>query len=288
MLPVLTRIIKAINGQGGGSLRLIPTAMKRLHSIILTITYAGGTNTLAALMTVLTEIRVLVGTRVIWRLNGTQLRDFVLLNGTTRDFNGLPNSGAEIRLPFSPEWLFAAVSNRMALNPVLLGGAISVEIDSTASLTVNAWERVSDDLDEPSIGYLNFQVISPNLSGTSQYVEDPIKPVGQLLGLSVYPDSTAVATTSAGLYLGGNSLPAYEDVTSEINLDLLETAGFTPAASGRTANIFDIMLARNDAVDEAPKIQGIATKLKLNSAGYGGQAKILLARLMPNDSNFGI
>src|SRR5512138_3572860 len=104
MAEIYTRRLKAITGDGTGSLKITPTAGKRLHSLQLQLTYAGGVNTLAALMTALTEIRALVGTKVRWKLNGTQLRDYMLLHGTTYDFNGLPNTGAQITLAFAPEW----------------------------------------------------------------------------------------------------------------------------------------------------------------------------------------
>jgi hypothetical protein len=117
MAEIYTRLIKAIAGNGTANPIITPTAGKRLHGMQLQLTYAGGTNTLAALMTALTEIRFKVGTVVRSRLNGTKLRDYMLLHGTTYDFNGLPNAGAQVSLPFAPEWFLDNVADALAWNP---------------------------------------------------------------------------------------------------------------------------------------------------------------------------
>src|SRR6185369_9452776 len=106
---ITPRKIKTIVGNASTKIKIIPTPGKRLFSLQLNATYAGGTNTLAAFCTALTEIRVKVGTRVRWRLTGTVLRDWCLLHGTTYDFNGLPNTGVQLTIPLSPEWFVTYV-----------------------------------------------------------------------------------------------------------------------------------------------------------------------------------
>src|SRR5689334_4801302 len=99
------RKIKAPTGNGTTSLKITPTPGHRLHGILLDCINAVGTNTVAGWCTDCTEIRVKVGTRVRWRLNGTQLRDWLLLHGTTFDLTGTPNvNGTRVVLPLAPEW----------------------------------------------------------------------------------------------------------------------------------------------------------------------------------------
>ena len=238
MAEIYTRLIKAVTGNGTGSLKITPTAGKRVHGLQLHLIYAGGTNTMVGLCTALTEIRMKVGSNVRWRLNGTQLRDFVLLHGTTYDFNGTPNTpGAQITIPLAPEWFLDNVADALAWNPALLGDAITCEVDSTASLTCTAFERVSDDLNAPSAGIITLEVIKPVAGGLAFYVREEIDPVGRLILASIYPDSGASnEITPASLLVGKDNVFAHEALTSAENDEQLERYSLTPAASGRTAN----------------------------------------------------
>lgn len=283
MAEVYTRRIKAIAGDGTGSLKITPTAGKRLHGLQLQLTYAGGTNTLAALMTALTEIRVLVGTTPKWRLNGTQLRDFCLLRGTTYDFNGLPNTGAQVTLPLAPEWFIDNVADSLAWNPALLGAPISVEVDSSASLTTIAYERVSDDLNAPSSGIITLEVIKPVAGGTAFYVgPELIEPRGRLMSAHIYPDSGASnEITPATLYVGKDDVLAFETLSSAQNDEALERESLTPAASGRTANIYDMVFVKQDALSRSIDLGAWGSaKLKVEAGGaMSGTSSIVLARL---------
>ena len=136
---IYERLIKTITGNGSQQIKIEPSANMRLFALTLQMTYAGGTNTLAALMTALKEIRYKVGTNVICRFTGTVLRDWMLLHGTQYDFNGLPNTGAQVTLPFAPEFFNDIINDALAWNPTLLGGAITVEIDTTTNLTIVAY-----------------------------------------------------------------------------------------------------------------------------------------------------
>jgi hypothetical protein len=275
-MEIFTRLIKGITGNGTGSIIITPTRGKRLHGLQTQLTYAGGTNTLAALMTALTEIRVKVGTVSKWRLTGTQLRDFVLLRGTTYDFNGLPNTGAQVTIPLAPEWFIDNVSDALAWNPALLGGDITIEIDSSASLTVVAYERVSDDLNAPSAGIITLEVIKPVAGGTSFYTDTEFEPRGRLLQASIYPDSGgSQEITPASLLVGPDNAFAHEALTSAQNDECLERFTLTPAASGRTANIYDMVFVKADALSRA-----------VDLARFGkSKFKIALLRLCSLGSN---
>lgn len=279
---VYTRLIKAITGNVSTSLKITPTAGKRLHALTLKLSYAGGTNTLAALMTALTEIRVKVGTRVRWRINGTKLRDWLLLHGTTYDFNGVPNTACYVTLPFAPEWFTDIVKDSLAWNPALLGGDITVELDSTATLTCEAHETISDDLDAPSSGIITLETIKPVAGGTDFYVEKEIELTGRLLQCSIYPDSGASnEITPASLLLGPNDAFAHERLSSAANDELLEREGLTPAASGRTANVYDIVPVKADMLKRGFDLAAWGqAKLRVEAgSAMSGTCDIVLVRL---------
>ena len=282
MAEVYTRLIKSIAGNASTNPKITPTPGKRLHAVQLQITYAGGTNTMAALMTSFTEIAVKVGTVVKWRLTGTQLRDWMLLHGTTYDFNGLPNTGAQVTLAFAPEWFLDNVADALAWNPALLGGEISIELTSTATITVVAYERVSDDLNAPSAGILTLEVIKPVAGGTVFFVETELEKRGRLIAASIYPDSGASnEITPASLLVGRNDVFAYEGLSSAQNDEALERYGLTPAASGRTANIYDMVFVKADALSRAIDLGAWGSaRIKVEAASaMSGTASILLARL---------
>lgn len=290
---IYSRKIKTITGNGSTKIKIIPTAGMRLFSLQLNGTYAGGTNTLAAWCTNITELRVKVGTDVKWRVNGTQLRDFCLLHGglvssTTAniyqfDFNGLPNTGVQMTIPFAPEWFLPGVQDLLAWNPALLGGDITVEIDTTAAITItNAYEYVNDNLKAPSLGILTLEVVTPVAGGTSFFVSDVIDAVGRLISASIYPDSGgSQEITPATLFLGAKDFIAHETLSSAENDERLERFGLTPSATGRTANIYDMVFAQTDALERAIDLAAWGScKIKVEAAvAMTGTTSILLARL---------
>lgn len=282
MAEKYTRLIKSVTGNGTTALIIKPTTGKRVHAFQLALTYAGGVNTIAGLMLALTSIRVKVGTVIKWQLTGTQLRDYLLLFGTTFDFNGLPNTGAQVTIPLAPEWFLANVADALAWNPAKLGGDITLEITSANALTCVAYEVTSDDIDAPSAGIVTLEVITPVAGGTSFYTGEELELRGRLLSASIYPDSTnSREITPAGLYLGKDNLAAHEELTSAENDETLERKGLTPAAAGRTANIYDIVAVKDDMLSRAWDLPAWGkARIKVNAAlVMAGTCSILLARL---------
>lgn len=282
MSEIKTRLIKGVTGNGTNNLIITPSKGKRVHRVQTQMTYALGTNTLAALMTTLTEIRVKAGTKSLWKLSGTQLRDWMLLHGTTYDFNGLPNTGAQVTFALAPEWFLDNVADALAFNPALLGGDISIEIDCTASLTVVAYESVSDDLDAPSAGVITLEVMKPVAGGTAFYTSNEFDARGRLIGASIYPDSTnANEITPASLIVGQNDEFIWEGLSSAQNDEALERFSLTPAASGRSANIYDIVLVKGDALSRSVNLAAYGkAKLKIEAAAaMAGTCSVLLQRL---------
>lgn len=278
---IYERLVKTITGNGSQQLKIEFSPNMRIFALLLTCTYAGGTNTLAALMTVMKEIRYKVGTNVLVRISGTKLRDWLLLHGTQYDYNGLPNTGAQVTLPFAPEFFSDIINDALAWNPALLGGPITVEIDTTTNLTVTAFERIAENLNAPSVGILTYETISPVAGGTLFYTGKELELRGRLLSASVYPDSTnANEITPCGL-LVENDVFAHEDLTSAQNDESLERFGMTPSASGRSANVYDIVFVKNDMLARGLDLPGHGkARLKIQAAAaMAGTTDILLVRL---------
>jgi len=280
MAEVYTRKIKGITGNGTLNVKIEPSLGKRLHSLLLTIVTTGGTNTVAALATAITEIRILVGTNVRRRITGTQLRDYLLLNGTAYDWTTVPNTGTNLEIPFAEEWFIANVADALAWNPAILGAPITCEIDfsGVTTATVTAYERVSDDLSAPSAGIITWETIKPVAGGTEFFVEKEFAPRGRLMQASIYSDGGTL--TAAGLLLGENGAYAHELLSLATNKDLVLRGGMNSTASNRTASIYDMVFVRGDALHHAIDLAKAGKgKFQLQSASFSGSTSIVLARL---------
>jgi len=276
-MEVYTRKIKGITGNGTLNVKIEPSLGKRLHSLVLLIVTTGGTNTVAALATAITEIRVLVGTNVRRRITGTQLRDYQLLNGTAYDWTTVPNTGTNLEIPFAEEWFIANVADALAWNPAILGAPITVEIDfaGVTTATVTAYERISDDLNAPSAGIITWETIKPVVGGTETFAEKEITQRGKLIQASIYGDAGTM--TAAALIVGENGTYAYELLNMATNRDLILRGGMNSAATNRTANIYDMVFVRGDALHHAIDLNRKA-KFQLQGT-LSGSTSIVLARL---------
>lgn len=278
-----TRRVRTIESNGSLTPIVRPTPGMRLHNLQIGVTYSGGTNTVAACMTALTDITLKAGSRVITSITGTRLRDWFLLRGTTFDFSGLPNTKTIITMPICPEWFIAPVADSLAWNPARLGGDITVELTSTASITVDAIETVDSIMNAPSSGIITLETILPAAGSTAFYVNPPvIDPRGRLLSAHIYPDTTnSREITPFSLYLGKNNEVAYDQVTSAENDEQLERYGLTPAASGRTANIYDYVAVKDDMTNRAHNLEAWGSaKMKIEAGDVmGGNVPIVLSRL---------
>ena len=235
MTEISTRRIKAITGNGTGSVKITPPRLARIHGIGMTLTWASGVSTagdtLAEQVASITSIRVFSGTDKLWDISGTKLRDWLLGHGTAHDFDAVSTYVAQVYLPFAPDWYLANVADSLALNPVLLGGDITVEMDISALNssyypTLSAFARVSYDLDAPSSGVITLETITPVGGGTSFYVEKEIKAKGRLIEAAIYP-ATGTGTypvQAASLFTGPKDDPKYEDILDEENADIIARA----------------------------------------------------------------
>jgi len=301
MAEIYTRRIKAITGNGTGSVKITPSPGKRLHGVGLSCAWASGVSTAGDTVleqtAAITEIRVLVGSRVRRRLSGQQLRDYLLLNGATYDFDATSTYVMQAYIPFAEEWFTGAVPDLLAWNPALLGGPITIELDiavlnTSYYPTITAYERVSDDLGAPSAGIITWEVLNTVAGGTAFYVEgNVLKPIGRLIQATIYPSSGATTTAiePVSLFVGNSDLLAHEALTAAENDDLLGRSGLTPRNTSRGnaaayAYMYDLVFVRGDALSQAIDLQSWGTcRLKIEAgSAMTGTCKIVVARLEPN------
>ena len=292
MIEIHTRRIRAITGNSTGSVKVTPTMGVRCHGVGLNIisgTQSASYDSVAEIAAALTEIRVKHGTSVKWRLNGTQLRDWLLFHGANQDMDLASTYGIQVYLPFAPDWLIASVADKLAYNPRLAVGELTIEIDASVNITVTAFERVSPDLDADSLGILTLEVIRPVAGGLDFYAEQELKKKGRLLLASVYKatGTGTYAVETASLLLGKDNVAAYDGITDDETADLSERAGFKPTAAGfsltgRTADIFDMNFCRGDALAHGIDLKGWGTaKFRFQRAAseFVGVVPVLLERL---------
>lgn len=163
-----------------------------------------------------------------------------------------------------------------------MGGDITIELQSTTALTVEASEKVSDDLGAPSSGIMTLEVIKPKAGGTKFYIENEIEPRGLLLSAHVYPDSVnSRALTPVSMHVGNNKRNVHQLISDVKNDEYLARFGLTPAASGRTANIYDLVFVKGDALNRAINLRFWGTtRITVEAASaMDGTCSVLLARL---------
>ncbi len=294
---VYNRRIKAISGNGTGSVKIQITPGKRLHGVGLKATWASGVSTsgdtLIEQVAAITEIRVLVGSTVKRRISGPQLRDYMLLNGAAYDFDAVSTYVAQLYIPFAEEWFIANVADALAWNPLFLGGNITIEVDvaalnTTYFPTFSAYERVSDDLDAASAGIITWEVLTPVSGSPSFFVETPVfNARGRLIQATVYPGAGSLTTaiTAVSLFVGPNDVYAHEALDVAENDDLLSRSGLTPRNTSRItyAYNYDLVFVRGDALAHSIDLETWGRcKLKIESSGISGACPIVVARLEGN------
>lgn len=239
---------------GGGTTRqtIICPLGYRYHSVRIQQYYGGGTNTIAGACTNITEIRVKVNNRVQRKFSGTQLRDINLLNGTQYDpvAGETPNvaPGVTHTLYFSEPWR-KDLKTQDSLSWATTGwGSFTIEVDSTNACTLTVWATVDLALPkDPSM----ISKILPATFTTGTKVDYTLQDQsGWLHEINMYPDSGASNAQTIVTLRKGN-VPIYDAITAASNKAKLLQNDMFPAASGRTASIFDIVFDADDTLDSA-------------------------------------
>lgn len=273
----------------------IPVGL-RLHSLILQHGYAAGANTIAGAMTNLSELRFKVNDRVQRIVSGTQLRDLNLFHGTQFDCVGVPNTapGVGVAMNFGEPWRKDkndALS--LALPTAWQGGqfrTVKLEVDlgsaSTPTLTaLGVFDDVVPTLKPGQDSPWFTKWLRPNFVVASTKTQiTTIEKKDFLQQISLYPDSGASQlATKLALQKNGQILQQF--LSAQDLKTFLQANEMYPAASGRSANISDIVLDYNDLLSGAENLAD-ARELTLTveaASAMSGTITGIIQRLGPLD-----
>lgn len=250
----------------------------RYQHIQLQHGYAAGTNTIAGAMANLLTVRIKVnghiqrifgsGTAGGSNQGGVELRDFNLLNCENGivpyDCLGLPNTAPGVTIPifFAEPWRDSPIDREALAWPSSLWQSFQIEVDlgAAATPTLTAF-AIIDAAQAPSGGPFIAKVYRQQfgIAGTQQDFPG-IDRRDYLTQVSLYPDSGSSQQTSE-VDVRFNSQIIDEFTTSVRNAALINR-GMSPTATGRTANMTDVILEH----DESLSNNVLASALNLNGA----------------------
>jgi Viral coat protein P2 N-terminal domain len=261
----------------------IPVGL-RYHYIVLQHGYAAGTNTIAAAATNVAEVRVKVNARIQRTASGTQLRDMNILNGTAYDCLGLPNTSPGVSFPiyFAEPWRRDEVDQDALAWPTNGWNSFQIEVDLGAASTPTLVAFAVVDTFQPSgsKGIVKWLRQAIPAAGTS-FDYTTLDARDWLQQISFYPDSGGSnAATQLTFRLDGAIL---HELTNSSNTALLTNYEMTPAASGRTANIYDMVLDHDDLLGSAVNMNGTQSRTITIAAGgaQSGTVTAIIQRLGP-------
>jgi len=250
----------------------------RYHQIVLQQGYSGGTNTIAAAATNISEIRVKVNGRVQRTMSGTQLRALNMLNGAGYDaFTGeVPNTAPGVCLPifFAEPWRQDVVDmDRLAWQT---GGwsSFQVEIDlgAATSPTMAAYAVVDDyfDAKNPNAAIVKWIRQSVGAAGTQQDISS-LDRKDYLQQVTVYDASGGGVISKITLRVDGNIL---HEMSTSANAALLFQNGMTPVA-----NRYDLVLDHDGLLSSAVNLNGVKDlTLTVDSTSMSGSLVAIVQR----------
>jgi hypothetical protein len=226
----------------------------RYHQIILQHAYSGGTNTIAAAATNILEIRVKVGTKVQRVISGTQLRDMNLLNGTGYDCTGLPNTAPGVSFPifFAEPWRDDELDQDALAWYSNLWDSFTIEVDLSTgtSPTLVAVAVTDETIVRSPVAICKWYRPQWPAAGTSFDILLDRK--DYLQQITIYPDGGASNTPSQVTLRLDNDV--YHELSFTANTALLTQSRMTPAASGRTSGIYDLVADHDGLLASAYKL----------------------------------
>jgi len=228
----------------------------RYHQLILLHGYSGGTNTVAAAAANILDIRVKVNGRIQRQVSGTQLRDMNLLNGAAYDCTGLPNTSPGVSFPIflAEPWRKDARDQDAMAWPTDGWDTFQVEVDlgAAATPTLEAWAVVDDFVPPKDAERAICKWLRQSWPAAGTQVDiSTLDRRDWLTQISLYP--AGVAASKVTMRLNGLIL---HELTKPANDALLLTNGMLPNATGRTANIYDLVADHDDLLGSAVNLNG--------------------------------
>lgn len=263
---------------------------QRYHSIILVHGYSGGTNTLAAAATNISEIRVYSNSRIQRVFSGTQLRDANLLNCVNNsadfDFTGLPNSAPGVTVPifFNEPWR-ETPADQDALAWATAGWLdfqIQVDLGAATSPTLLAYAVVDDFVPAPNtnpgiVKWLRVQTVP----GGTVYDYNQLDRRDFLQQISIYPDTGASQAPTLVTFKRNSQI--LHELSATANSALLQNSEMSPAATGRTSGIYDLVFDHDGLLSSSVPMDGARDSLLEVTAGsaMSGTQTLVVQRLGP-------
>ncbi len=266
----------------------------RYHSVIIQHAYAAGTNTAAGAATNLNQIRVKLNGRSQRTVTGTQLRDLMLLNGTGFDIDATltPNTapGTAFTIPFAEPWrkdardqdalAWATRWAKTNANGATAYELFQIEIDLGAAATpaIVAWAVIDGFVPDTQPGIVKWIRQSYGASGTSFDISQ-FDRRDFYTQISIYPDSGASNVISKATFRRDGVI--LHEMTNTANRALLLGSQMTPAASGRTASIYDLVFDHDDLLGSAVNMNGVRDcQLTIEAAAaMSGTSTLIIQRL---------
>lgn len=236
----------------------IPLSFGRCHEIHLGYGHASGTNTVAAALAFVEEIRVIVNGTVVRTMSGAQLRDQNVQNGSAYDMTGLPNTTVGVDLPifFAEPWR-KDVRDQDALawsSKPMNSFKIEVQLAANANApTLNAYAVVDDViLDKPANEILFCKWIRQTFNGGSTEVDvTNIDRRGFIQQVTLYPSAalTEVVVKKDALIISELKRTQNDSI-------LLHHGMLTVGATGRVSNVWDVVFDHDDLLGSSLDMTG--------------------------------
>jgi len=243
---------------------------QRYHYIQLLHGYAAGTNTIAAAAANITQIRVKSNSRVQRTMTGQELRDANLLNGNAYDCIGLPNTAPGVSFPIylaEPWRETPADQDALAWSTAgWLSFQIEVDLGAASTPTLQAFAVVDDFVPPANTNPGIVKWIRASLvPGGTTYDVTTIDRRDYLQSISIYPDSGGSnAPTLVTFKRNGVTL---HELSYAANYALLVNSTMQPQASGRSANVYDVVFDHDGLLSSSVPMDGARDTLLEITAG---------------------
>ena len=234
----------------------VPLSFARAHEIHLQYGHASGTNTIAAALAFIEEIRVMVNGSAIRTMSGVQLRDQNLLNGSTYDCTGLPTTTLGVNLPIylAEPWRKDITDQDGLAWSTKPMDSFRIEVQLAANAiapTLNAFAIVDDvqlNIDRPQ--YMKW--IRQTFNGGSTEVDfTTIDRRGFIHQVTLYPTAalTEVNVKKDGIIIS-------ELKRTQNDAVLLTHGMLTVGTTGRISNVWDVVFDHDDLSGSALPMAG--------------------------------
>lgn len=243
----------------GTALIEVPLSFGRCHELHLQYGHAAGTNTVAAALAFIEEIRLIINGTVIRTFSGAQLRDQNLLNGSAYDCSGLPNTTVGVNLPIflaEPWRKDARDQDALAWSSKPMN-SFKVEVQLAANAggapTLAAFAVVDDVLVPAAPSEILYcKWIRQSFNGGSTEVDiTTIDRRGYLQQVTLYP--TAALTD---VIVKKDAIIISELKRTQNDALLLTHGMLTVGTTGRVANVWDVVFDHDDLLGSSVDMRG--------------------------------